>query len=167
MGQFANTLFSMLLGWVQTAVSWLWQLATSTDVNTWLHWLLDNWLAVLLALCIGGALVDFFVYLIRWQPYRVWRSFLSNRKDKRRGASGAVAESQPVQRKWVFADGSTEVEDLSQQERYDAYQPERLNAPIRPTRRVARRELQGQGYNQPVYPPQWQHKTQEQQGENE
>ena len=163
MGQFADTLFSILLGWVQTAVSWLWQLASNADVSAWMYWLLDNWLALVLLLCIGGALADFLVYLIRWQPYRVWRSFLNKITGKE---ETETAEKPLLQRKWVFADGSTEVEEIPQS-RMDTEPAEQLNAPIRPTRRVVRRELQGQAYHQPVYPPQWQHTTQENQGERQ
>lgn len=165
MGQFANTLFSILLGWVQTAVSWLWRLATSADVNAWMHWLLDNWLMLVLLLCIGGTLADFLVYLIRWQPYRVWRRFLQRLTGKAQDAPAQAEELPFVQRKWVFADGSTEVEELPRMQRDEP--EDQLSAPIRPTRRAVRRELERQSYNQPVYPPQWHTVNQEKQGENE
>ena len=51
MGQFANTIFSALLGWVQTAASWLWALISAPESGGWLRWLLDNWLPLLLMLC--------------------------------------------------------------------------------------------------------------------
>lgn len=162
MGQFANTLFSVLLGWVQTATSWLWGLTTNSDMNVWLRWLLDHWLPLLLMLCIGGLVIDFIVYLIRWQPYRVWASFLRRRRD---AAEELPEEPQPVyQRRWVYADGSTAVEDIRASEPEKAMPEEQLEAPIRPTRRVARRASLEQSYNQPVYPPQWRH---DQQGENQ
>ena len=44
MGQFANMLFSGLLGWVQSAAAEVWSLVTNADVSLWLRWLLDNWL---------------------------------------------------------------------------------------------------------------------------
>ena len=65
MGQFANTLFSALLGWVQSATAEVWNLVTNADVSLWLRWLLDNWLPLTLMLCVGGVVVDFIVYLIR------------------------------------------------------------------------------------------------------
>lgn len=168
MGQFAGTLFRVLLGWVQTAASWLWGLVTNTDVSAWMRWLLDNWLPLTVLLCIGGVVIDFIVYLIRWQPYRVWGRFL-------RRASGGEEPSeeetplQPVfQRKWLYADGSTTVEEVHEPLQEQPAPPvEQLDAPIRPVRRLARRTTPEQAYNQPVYPPQWQHNTQEQQGENE
>ena len=171
MGQFANTVFSGLLGWVQTAASWLWSLATNTDVSAWLAWLLDNWLPLVILLCLAGVLVDFVVYLIRWQPYRVWGRFLRRLKGQNEPAEdSADALPQPVfQRRWVYADGSTAVEDVRDHQHEVPQQPDSdgLEAPIRPVRRMARRATLEQSYNQPVYPPQWQHNIREQQGENE
>lgn len=170
MGQFANTMFSMLLGWVQTAVAWLWGLVTNADVSAWFRWLLDNWLPLTLILCGAGLLIDFIVYLIRWQPYRVWKRFL-------RRASGKSGDPQTeeedaalqFQRKWAYADGTTSMEDLRHPRQME--QPmagsERLELPIRPVRRVARHVPQEQAYYQPVYPPQWQNKTKDDQGGNE
>lgn len=166
MGQFADTLFSLLLGWVQTAVSWLWRLATNADVSAWMHWLLENWLTLVVLLCIGGLVVDFLVYLIRWQPYRVWRSFL-HKLTKGQEDAGQEDVLPPMQRKWLFADGTTEIEEILQPGAFEQEQEDRLNAPIRPVRRAVRREPQGQAYHQPVYPPQWQHTIREKQGENE
>lgn len=167
MGSFANTLFSVLLGWVQTAAAWLWGLVTNADVSAWLRWLLDNWLPLALLLCIGGMMIDFIVYLLRWQPYRVWRSFL-HRLTAKDELVVNVEERQPVlQRRWIYADGSTAVEDVHEPLQEAPAPRDELEAPIRPVRRIARRTTPEQAYNQPVYPPQWQQNTQDQQGENE
>ena len=163
MGQFANTLFSVLLGWVQTAASWLWGLISAPEGSGWLRWLLDNWLPLVLILCAIGVVIDFLVYLLRWQPYRVWARFLRRKKPDAEENEEIV---QPAfQRRWLYADGSTTVEDVREapQEKPEPLN-EKLDAPIRPTRRVARHTPAEKAYNQPVYPPQWQH---EQQGENE
>lgn len=160
MGQFAGTLFRLLLGWVQSAVSWLWSLMTNADVSTWMQWLLDNWLLLLALLCIGGILVDFLVYLIRWQPYRVWRSFMHRMKGKADEAAEAAPEEPIPVRRWVYADGSTQVEEVPEGGYQGNLPQDYLSAPIRPTRRMARRVSQEQAYHQPVYPPQWQHNEQ-------
>lgn len=167
MGLFANTLFSVLLGWVQTAASWLWNLVTNADVHAWLRWVLDNWLVLVILLCLGGIAVDFIVYLFRWQPYRVWANILQSRKERKEPVP-QEEEHQPIlQRKWLYADGSTEVEDVPVPQPVQVQQPsERLTAPIRPVRRVVRRESAERAYHQPVYPPQWQ-QTQDEQGGNE
>lgn len=165
MGQFASMLFSALLGWVQTAASWLWGLLTNADGNAWLKWLMDHWLLLAIILCLGGLVIDFVVYLIRWQPYRVWRSFLS-RFSCKDDVEETEEPAQPVfQRKWLYADGSTSVEDVHEPlQEQPVHQSEKLDVPVRPHRRMARRTTPEQAYHQPVYPPQWQHN---QQGENE
>ena len=167
MGLFANTLFSVLLGWVQTAASWLWNLVTNADVHAWLRWVLDNWLVLVILLCLGGIAVDFIVYLFRWQPYRVWANSLQRRKERKEPVP-QEEEHQPIlQRKWLYADGTTQVEDIPMPQQVQVQQPsERLTAPIRPVRRVVRQESAERAYHQPVYPPQWQ-QTQDEQGGNE
>lgn len=170
MGQFASKLFSALLGWVQTAASGLWGLITNADAGGGLRWLLDNWLLLVILLCVGGVVIDFIVYLFRWQPYRVWARFLRRWTGKEE-ADQQEAQEQPApayQRRWVYADGSTMVEDVHEPPQEQPVQQEpQLDAPIRPSRRMARRATPEQAYHQPVYPPQWQHNTQEQQGDNE
>lgn len=154
MGQFANTLFSVLLGWVQSAAAELWSLVTNADVSMWLRWLLDNWLSLTLMLCLGGAVIDLIVYIIRWQPYRVWGSFLHRLTGKDEPDS-ATEEPTAPSRKWLYADGS-----VAEESTFEPLQPEpeeKLEAPIRPVRRVARRTTPEQAYHQPYYPPQWQH----------
>lgn len=166
MGLFANTLFSVLMGWVQTAASWLWSLVTNTDVSAWLRWLLDNWLVLVILICLAGVAVDFIVYFFRWQPYRVWGRFLRSKQQEE--APEPEAMPQPVfQRTWMYADGSTEVEEVPiPQPVRVREESERLDMPIRPARRVVRPTAPEQAYHQPVYPPQWQH-PQEEQGDNE
>lgn len=153
MGQFANTLFRGLLGWVQSAAAELWSLVTNAEVSAWLRWLLDNWLPLVLLLCLGGAVLDFLVYFIRWQPYRVWGSFLRRLTGKEESDSAQQEPTAPS-RKWLYADGS-----VAEESAFEPLQPEpeeKLEAPIRPVRRVARRTTPEQAYHQPYYPPQWQ-----------
>ena len=166
MGLFANTLFSILLGWVQTAASWLWGLVTNTDVNAWVAWVVDNWLAMVILLCIGGVATDFVVYLFRWQPYRVWGSFL--RRWRQQHEPPEPEAQQPVlQRQWLYADGTTQVEDVPVPQAPAEQEPsEQLNTPIRPVRRAVRRAAPEQAYHQPVYPPQWQQTSPDEQGEH-
>lgn len=154
MGQFANALFSTLLGWVRSAAAEVWRLVTNADASTWLRWLLDNWLPLTLLLCLGCAVIDFAVYLIRWQPYRMWGRFLHRRAEHDETDAEAVVE--PIRsRKWLHADGSVTVEELCEPLQQEV-RAENLEAPIRPVRRVARRSTPEQAYHQPYYPPQWQ-----------
>lgn len=171
MGQFANMIFSGLLGWVEAVAAGVWGMITNADVSAWFRWVLDNWLALTLILCAAGLVIDFAVYLIRWQPYRVWGGFL---RRKRRAASSGTEEESPeedarFQRRWAYADGTTTVEDIRQQgkntSRREAGEP--LELPIRPVRRTVRPAASEQAYYQPVYPPQWQQSNKENVGGNQ
>ncbi len=178
MGNFANTLFSVLLGWVQGAAAWLWQLMSSDGAGGFMGWVLDNWLLLVILLCAAGLMIDLVIYLLRWQPYRVWRSFWQqlDEEDEEEGLPEQPADTGEI-RQWVYADGTTAMEtgpapEIApapvQQELPDM----QLKTPVRPARRVipARRrraadgseeyllpDLGGvkQAYHQPYYPPQW------------
>ena len=164
MGLFANTLFSVLLGWVQTAASWLWSLVTNTNVSAWLRWILDNWLVLVIFLCLVGAAVDFIVYFFRWQPYRVWGKLLHREKDHKAPSPREEAHQSIFQRTWMYADGTTQVEDVTVAKPVQPQESERLELPIRSARRMLQTTSPEQAYHQPVYPPQW---LQNQQGDNE
>lgn len=194
MGAFANTLFSVLLGWIQSAVSWLWRLMSSEEAGGLMGWVLENWLLLAILLCAVGLAVDLIVYLLRWQPYRVWRSFWRRMSDRQKASENPdpAQTGEPVTepRQWLYADGSMVYEEApdpaaGQRPAVDhiaGQQAEmRLKAPVRPARRVIparrRRAADGsdeyilpdmgseqQAYHQPCYPPQW--RTQEQQAMN-
>ena len=141
MGNFANTLFSVLLGWVQSATAWLWSLMTSDGAGGLMGWVLDNWLALAVGLCLLGLAVDWIVYLIRWQPYRVWRNFLRGRDE-------------PEQEEELPEPAPTDAAAAGPQ-------PEEVRSPVLLRRVIPARnraqETEGapQGYHQPYYPPQW------------
>ncbi len=85
MGPLADTLFSGLFSWVRTAAYNAWQLATQGDAVAWIRWAVENWLPLTVLICIVGLLIDLAVYLIRWQPWRVWRSFFLRREAPKAG----------------------------------------------------------------------------------
>ena len=72
MGAFADTLFSVLLSWVQSAVGSIVTLVQSGGDRGLLAFLGNNWLFIVLVLVAGGLVVDWLVWLLRWQPYHVW-----------------------------------------------------------------------------------------------
>lgn len=151
MGPFADTVFTVLLGWVRSTVQALWRLVTGADLSAWFDAVMDNWLTLVVLLCLAGVVIDLVVYLLRWQPYRVWRSFFQRRRQEK--------ETQPDNtsyRQWLYADGSTRVEEIPAEPAANSDASDRLHAPIRPIRRAIPANG-GKAYNQPVYPPQWQH----------
>ena len=80
MGSFANTLFTVLLGWFRGIVSSVWAAFTSEKGGGLLQWIGSHWILVAAVLCIIGLTADFAVYLFRWKPLHVWKSFFERRK---------------------------------------------------------------------------------------
>ena len=51
MGSFANSVFSVLLGWIRTAINQMWALVNSDSGGGFLAWIGENWKALTLILC--------------------------------------------------------------------------------------------------------------------
>ena len=71
MGIAADSLFNALMSWVRALVNALWALL-SADRTTALEFLGKNWMAIAAVLIICGLVIDWIVWLIRWQPYHLW-----------------------------------------------------------------------------------------------
>ena len=82
MGSFANTLFVILLGWIQGAVSAVWSAFTNAKGESFLTWIGRHWLPVAGILCLAGLAADLCVYILRWKPFRVWKSFLTRNREE-------------------------------------------------------------------------------------
>lgn len=83
MGSFANALFNGLFGWVQSAVRSLWNIFTGDPKHSFLAWVGDHWILLAVLLCAAGLICDLGVYLLRWQPFRVWRSYWERRRGRK------------------------------------------------------------------------------------
>ena len=71
MGGIADSLFTLLMGWVRALVSGIWALF-STDQTTILEFLGRHWLRIAVVLIAAGLVIDWLVWLVRWQPYHLW-----------------------------------------------------------------------------------------------
>ena len=80
-----NSVISLILFWVRYAVNGLYTVLTSPTSGGVFEWIAEHWKVLALILCALGLAVDVIVYLIRWQPYRVWVSFFRRLSDRRRG----------------------------------------------------------------------------------
>ena len=81
MGSFANSLFKILLGWFQGAVSAVWFAFTSKNGNSFIEWIGNHWVLIAAVLCVIGLITDLFVYIFRWKPFKVWQSFFSRHRE--------------------------------------------------------------------------------------
>jgi len=71
MGIAADSLFNALMSWVRALVNALWALF-SAERTTALEFLGKNWMAVAAVIIACGLVIDWLVWLIRWQPYHLW-----------------------------------------------------------------------------------------------
>lgn len=72
MGAFADSLFSLLLGWVRGLVGAIMTVISSGGESGILPFLGKNWLAIVVIIVAIGLAGDWFIWMVRWQPYRVW-----------------------------------------------------------------------------------------------
>lgn len=71
MGIAADSLFSVMMSWVRALVSALWALF-SGDRTTALAFLSKNWMVIAAVIILCGLVIDWLIWLIRWQPYHLW-----------------------------------------------------------------------------------------------
>lgn len=71
MGTLADSMFSVLMSWVRALVSGIWALFSSEN-TTVLEFLGKNWMMIAVVIIAAGLVMDWLVWLIRWQPYHIW-----------------------------------------------------------------------------------------------
>ena len=149
MGSFANTLFSLLFGWVRTLAASIWNAATLQKGETFLQWIGKHWIVLTIVLCATGLAVDFCIYLTRWKPYRVWGSFF-RRLRKNEALPDEVSAVMPVyhdlEASGAMNEAAEEIRDQEADDTADGPYPEsnevynyssreRLEQAIKPARR--------------------------------
>lgn len=82
MNALANWIFTVLLGWTGSFANRAWNaIVNSADGIS--DFFTRYWLIIVVALIIGGTVLDYVVWMLRWRPYLVWRSWLSRRRHSR------------------------------------------------------------------------------------
>ena len=71
MGTIADSLFNVLMSWVRARVNSLWALF-SAEGTTALEFLSKNWLMIAVVMIAAGLVIDWIIWLLRWQPYHLW-----------------------------------------------------------------------------------------------
>jgi len=80
---FADWLFNLMFGWMGTAANSAWNAVVNSTSGTG-SFFSRYWLGIVLLIIIGGTVLDYAVWLVRWRPYLVWRSWLTRRLRSRR-----------------------------------------------------------------------------------
>lgn len=85
--------YTMLLGWMRTLVDWFWSIFSGTGNNGAWNWFLSNWKIWLTLLLVGGLVVDWLMWVVRWRPYRLLTSRLRPGKKAASEPSGETWDS--------------------------------------------------------------------------
>ena len=109
MGGFANTVFSLLLGWLRTVASLVWSGLADPKGSSLFVWIGDHWIVIAAVLCVVGAAADLAVYLFRWKPLTVWKSYF-RRKRMKPAAAAAEAPAAPEGKTEEEAEGAAPAE---------------------------------------------------------
>lgn len=80
--------YTLLLGWMRTLVDWFWSIFSGTGNTSGWNWFLSNWKIWLAFLLIGGLVVDWLMWVVRWRPYRLLTSRLRPGKSNTAEQSG-------------------------------------------------------------------------------
>ncbi len=85
---FGEIAYTLLLGWMRTLTDWVWSIVSGKSSFGAINWFLANWKVWLAALVIGGLAVDWFMWVVRWRPYKL---LMSRLRRPSRGQSAALA----------------------------------------------------------------------------
>ena len=99
MGSLANSIFRLMLGWIQGIVAAVWSAFTTEKGGSVFAWFGKHWIPIAIVLCVIGLVSDLCVYLVRWKPFRRWFGFLRrDREEEKETRIRTVArkETEPV-----------------------------------------------------------------------
>ncbi|MBR2717938.1 MAG: hypothetical protein IKB78_01390 [Clostridia bacterium] len=121
MGSFANGMFSVLLGWVHGAAGWAWKVLFNEEDGGLISWIGENWLGLIIALCVICMAVDAVIHLLRWRSHRVWISFFRRLTGKADQGQDTGGFSGRMRREVYYADGTAHTEEVEvpQEEWFD------------------------------------------------
>ena len=73
MSSLIDSILELLLSWVRGILNDVWNMF-SGDSGSFFAWLGRHWLSLVCILLISGITIDLIVYILRWNPQRVWFS---------------------------------------------------------------------------------------------
>lgn len=186
MGSFANSVFCIMLGWVRSVAETIWFGLTGAEQSDFWTWFGNNWLKIFIVLCLVGLVIDIIVYLNRWQPYKVWKSFIRRHRKNEPDSESEVFSMERDAQDGNGEDTSQPVAAMDHDyEQESIGNTEKFSRAIQPGRR-RRRSMSNlfndgeedsatpspdslinadEAYYQPVYPKNWKGSTGEQQKE--
>lgn len=135
MSGFANTVFTLLVGWFQTVVSLIWSGLTDKNGGNVFTWIGNHWIVIVIILCAVGSIIDVSVYIARWKPFDVVRSYFERKKGRNSTAfpsripetekaysdSPEIKDQMPSQSGYRPLFASNQISQYSSQDGYSEY----------------------------------------------
>ena len=115
MGTLADSLFTVLMSWVRGLVNAIWALFTS-DHTTVLEFFGKNWLIIAAVIVGAGLVIDWIIWLLRWQPYHLWAQRarrllrIEGPEDEEAPPAKAHAAAMPRKKNGAQLDATMEIE---------------------------------------------------------
>ncbi|GHU65652.1 hypothetical protein FACS1894184_01860 [Clostridia bacterium] len=63
--------FAVMMGWVHSFSNWVWSMMSGAGARGG-SWVAANWMRLLIVLVVTGLALDWVIWMLRWQPYRLW-----------------------------------------------------------------------------------------------
>lgn len=82
---------------MRAVTDWFWSVVSGGGGGIW-QWFLQNWKAWLIALLVGGLVLDWVMWIIRWRPH--WLLFGKKRRGSASDASGETGYAQGADAAW-------------------------------------------------------------------
>ncbi|MDR2657004.1 MAG: hypothetical protein LBB86_04170 [Oscillospiraceae bacterium] len=86
--------FAAMMGWAHSLSNWVWSMISGSGKRGG-SWLTSNWIQLLVVLIIIGVALDWLMWMLRWQPYKLW--FKSLRQRARRADPQYADSAEPTQ----------------------------------------------------------------------
>lgn len=125
MNAFADWLFSTMFGWMGTAANSAWNAIVNASGGI-SNFFSEYWLFIVLILIIGGTVMDYAVWFVRWRPYLVWRSWFtrnSRQRKHRRYVNDLEQEDMDDDARSALADWVSTSQDNYPENNQDSYPP--------------------------------------------
>ena len=155
MGSFANTLFTIMLGWIQAAAAALWSAFTTENGGSFLQWIGKNWIMLAVILCAVGVILDLGVYLLRWRPMQVWKSYFRRLRHGKEETEEPAPAGRLFQRETAAApvSGPRPMTAWEEREDFSRWVSEEPEPEPEPERVIRKPIITGAGYTVPADSP--------------
>lgn len=81
MEEISGLFFAMLMNWVRAISNRVWEMIRGGG-GSGASWFAAHWIELIVVILVAGLVIDWFMWMMRWRPYRLW---FSNMRRMRKG----------------------------------------------------------------------------------